>query len=158
MFLLIVGQPICIQFRSISHWLSTRLNALEMWQSCTKPKIWCSASCTVLVGEIVLPSNLICLIDSMSVLVQFMAWCHQVTSHNLKQFGQNLCCHMASPGHSELRWFWDRFTVLKWPMANSSSYKSLVLRIYLWCSGTEWEGGWGGLGREIARLLHSASL
>ena len=37
------------------------------------------------------------------ILVQVMAWCRQATSHYLSQCGLDLCRHMASLGHNELR-------------------------------------------------------
>ena len=43
------------------------------------------------------------LIDNMITMVLVMTWCRQATSHCLRQFRPDLCRHMASLGHHELK-------------------------------------------------------
>ena len=49
--------------------------------------------------------NLACkeLTDDQSTFVQVMACCRQATSHHLSNVDPDLCHHMASSGHNELR-------------------------------------------------------
>ena len=53
--------------------------------------------------------NIIWLHDDQSTLVKVMAWCRQATSHysTWANVDQDLCCHMVSLGHNELRLDWD---------------------------------------------------
>ena len=43
------------------------------------------------------------LTDDKSTLVQVMAWCRQATSHYLSLVDPDLCRHMVSLSHNELR-------------------------------------------------------
>ena len=61
--------------------------------------------------------------DDKSTLVQGMAWCHQATTITWANVDPDLCCHMASLGHNELK---------RWRMVASTLWRSKARRVVPW--------------------------
>ena len=71
-------------------------------------------------------------IDDQSALVQIMAWCRQATSITWANVDPDLCRHMVSLGHNELRYVSDGYPILQqsswlnWHCLSTPSAKQFI--------------------------------
>ena len=88
-----------------------------------KPIIQNSNSRDCLIALRWMPQNPI---NEKSTLIQVMDWCGQATNHYLSQSWSNLCCHMASLGHNELKGYTIvirmAYPTTRWPRVSKTAY------------------------------------